>query len=174
MVLEAITFHRKQCVEQKKHQCKCRLNNSWDSDFFCEGVVMANASQSNIQLVQDYLDALQNGKVGDDLAQFFTADAVQVELPNRLNPKGQTSDLSSILARSIQGKQVLRSQRFEILNIVAQGDRVSVEALWTGIPALTVGALTEGSELRAHFAMFFECEAGRICSQRNYDCFEPW
>ena len=57
---------------------------------------------------------------------------------------------------------------------MADGDRVSVEVLWTGTLALAFGALAVGSQMRAHSAMFFEFKDGKIVSQRNYDCFEPW
>jgi ketosteroid isomerase-like protein len=49
-----------------------------------------------------------------------------------------------------------------------------VEVLWTGILAVPFGALTSGSEMKAHLAMFFEFRDGRIALQRNYDCFEAW
>jgi hypothetical protein len=57
---------------------------------------------------------------------------------------------------------------------VAQGERVAVEALWTGKLAIAIGSLHAGAEMRAHFGMFFECENGRIRRQHNYDCFESW
>lgn len=135
---------------------------------------MTNSTESNVQLVRDYLVAIQRGEVGDALARFFTADAMQIELPNRLNPAGQKSDLPTLLARSIQGQRVLSAQRFDIESVIAQGDRVAVEAHWVGVLAIPFGTLKVGSEMRAHFAMFFECRDGRIYIQRNYDCFEPW
>jgi ketosteroid isomerase-like protein len=121
---------------------------------------MTENIQPNVQLVRDYLSALQGGEVGDALARFFAADAVQVELPNRLNPTGQISNLSSILTRSVQGQRVLSSPRFDILNEIALGERVAVEAHWVGVLAVSVGSLAVGSEMRAHFAMFFECQGG--------------
>jgi ketosteroid isomerase-like protein len=135
---------------------------------------MTKTIETNAQVVRSYLSALQNGEVGDALARFFTTDAVQVELPNRLNPNGQKSDLSSILARSLQGQRVLSAQRFDVVSVVAQDDHVAVEADWVGVLAIAIGTLGVGSEMRAHFAMFFECRDGRIHRQRNYDCFEPW
>ena len=133
-----------------------------------------SSTKSNVQLVRDYLVALESGEAGDSLARFFTTDAIQIELPNRLNPAGQKSDLSSLLARSIQGKQVLSRQKFDIVKVVSEGDNVAVEAHWVGVLAIPIGTLQAGSEMRAHFAMFFECHDGRIRVQRNYDCFETW
>jgi ketosteroid isomerase-like protein len=135
---------------------------------------MTKIEDPNAQLVRDYLAALQRGEVGQPLARFFTPDASQVELPNRLNPSGQTSDLSALIARSILGQRVLSAQRYDVLSVVAQGDSVAVEAQWVGVLAVALGTLGVGSEMRAHFAMFFECRDGRIRRQRNYDCFEPW
>jgi ketosteroid isomerase-like protein len=129
---------------------------------------------SNLALVREYLSALQRGEVGDELARFFTNDAVQIEFPNRLNPAGQRSDLASMLVRSVQGQRVMSSQRYEIVSELAHEERVAIEARWSGTLATAVGTLAPGFEMRAHFAMFFECRQGRIASQRNYDCFEPW
>ena len=64
----------------------------------------------NGTIIRNYLSALERGLVGDALVPFFAEDAVQVEYPNQLNPKGQQSDLDHILERSIQGQQVLSSQ----------------------------------------------------------------
>jgi ketosteroid isomerase-like protein len=135
---------------------------------------LTSDGEDNAARVRSYLAALEAGVVGDELARFFTRDALQIELPNRLNPEGQRSDLESILDRALKGRGLLSSQKFDIVSEVAYGDRVAVEAHWTGVIAVPVGGLAAGSEMRAHFAMFFEFRKGRIHRQRNYDCFEPW
>jgi ketosteroid isomerase-like protein len=129
---------------------------------------------ANLALLRSYLAALEAGAVGDALARFFTADAEQVELPNRLNPGGGRSDLATMLARAEQGRKLLTVQRYVIHRMVAHGSEVAVEAEWTGVLAVALGSLSPGAEMRAHFAMFFDIENGRIRTQRNYDCFEPW
>jgi ketosteroid isomerase-like protein len=125
------------------------------------------ATESNTETVRAYLSALANLAPAREIAPFFTADAEQHELPNRLNPNGQTSSLESLLDRVEKGRSLLSAQNYEILNIVASADAVAVEADWTG-------TLTNGTTMRAHFAIFFEFREGRIARQRNYDCFEPF
>ncbi len=128
----------------------------------------------NIELVREYLSAIEAGMTGDAVARFFTPDARQIELPNRLNPTGGESDLAAMRKRAEQGKKVLTGQTFEIRSALAHGDLVAVEALWTGTLAVKFGDLEPGAVMKAHFAMFFEFLDGRIFRQRNYDCFEPW
>lgn len=129
---------------------------------------------SNLDNVRRYLDAIAAGDTGAALAEHFTEDALQIELPNKLNPNGGRSDLKTLLARSEQGKQVLTRQRYDIVSMIAEGDRVAVEALWEGVLAIPLGTLKPGDTMKAHFAMFFEFRDGQIASQRNYDCFEPF
>jgi hypothetical protein len=57
---------------------------------------------------------------------------------------------------------------------VVSGNIVALEVLWVGKLAAPFGDLKAGSEMRVHSAMFFEFKEGKIMSQRNYDCFEPW
>jgi ketosteroid isomerase-like protein len=132
------------------------------------------AETANLALVRDYLAALEAGEAGPPLARFFTANAVQVEFPNRLNPHGGRSDLATMLERSLQGKQLLQSQEYRVRSAIAHADRVAVEADWTGTLAIPAAGLPAGGVMRAHFAMFFECVEGKIHRQHNYDCFEPW
>lgn len=129
---------------------------------------------ANLALLRSYLAALEAGAVGDDLARFFTADAEQVELPNRLNPNGGRSDLATMLSRAEQGRKLLAAQRYIVHRAVASGSMVAMEAEWTGVLAVALGSLPPGAEMRAHLAMFFDIDDGRIRTQRNYDCFEPW
>jgi ketosteroid isomerase-like protein len=133
---------------------------------------MTLEEQANLETVRTYLAAIESGEAGALLHSIFTEDIRQIELPNRLNPSGQQSDLAGMLQRSEQGRKVLRSQHYEVLSEVVQGSRVAVEAVWTGILAVPLGTLTPGSEMKAYLAMFFEFRDGRIASQRNYDCFE--
>jgi ketosteroid isomerase-like protein len=133
-----------------------------------------SAEAANLALVREYLAALEVGEAGASLGRFFTPDATQVEFPNRLNPGGGRSDLATMLERSVQGKQLLQSQEYRVRSAIARGDRVAVEADWTGTLAIPLAGLPAGGTMRAHFAMFFECVYGRIHRQHNYDCFEPW
>jgi len=128
----------------------------------------------NLRTVRDYLAALAAGATGEALAHFFTPDARQIEYPNRLNPGGGESDLATLLARAEKGKLMIRDQRYEILNAIADGDTVAVEADWSAVLAIPVATLAAGDRMQAKFAMFFTMAEGRIRAQRNYDCFEPW
>lgn len=121
--------------------------------------------------IRQYLQALENGAIGDELARFFTPNAIQIEYPNKLNPRGANSDFATILKRAEAGRGVIRTQHFEIVSIIEQGDHVAVEAHWTGTLAISLGKLVPGDTMSAHFAMFFEMKEGRIAKQHNYDCF---
>lgn len=129
---------------------------------------------SHLPHIRAYLQAIATGATGEALAKFYTPDALQSELPNRLNPNGGTSDLATLLARAEQGQKLLKGQRYDIQSELAQGDQVAVEAKWSAELAVPVGTLAAGATMKAHFAMFFEMREGRIHRQRNYDCFEPW
>jgi hypothetical protein len=37
-----------------------------------------------------------------------------------------------------------------------------------------IGKLVPGDTMRAEFGVFLSFRDDRICSQRNYDCFEPF
>jgi ketosteroid isomerase-like protein len=128
----------------------------------------------HVATVRRYLERLGSGATGAALAEFFTGDARQIELPNKLNPRGGESDLPTLLARSVQGKQLLARQSYDVISAVAEGDRVAVEARWEAELAVSLGTLAAGASMKAHFAMFFEFRGDRIAVQRNYDCFEPW
>jgi ketosteroid isomerase-like protein len=135
---------------------------------------MTPVESANLATVRSYLVALESGAVGEALARFFTEGAMQIELPNKLNPNGGQSDLPTLLRRAEQGQKLLQRQSYDVLSEMARGPRVAVEALWSAVLAVPLGTLPAGATMRAHFAMFFELADGRISSQRNYDCFEPW
>ena len=130
-------------------------------------------SLTNFQKVELYLKSIENGDSAP-ISDLFSPDAVVEQLPNRIYPNGLRTGVARMAEAFEKGRKLLSSQSYEIKNAVAEGDRLSVEVLWTGTLAISFGSLTAGAQMCAHSAMFFEFQAGKIITQRNYDCFEPW
>lgn len=128
---------------------------------------------SHLEKVELYLRSIETGDFAR-IVDLFSPEAVVEQLPNRIYPNGLKAGVSAMAAGFEKGRKLLSSQTYEIKSSVAAGDGLSVEVLWTGTLALAFGTLAEGSQMRAHSAMFFRFEDGKIVSQRNYDCFEPW
>lgn len=128
----------------------------------------------NLALVRRYLKAIEDQVSADELREFFTEDVVQSELPNRLVPQGAVRDRAALLAGAERGRTVVRDQRYEVLGAVAQGDAIALEVAWSAILEIPIGTLAPGDTMRATIGMFLTIRDGRICSQRNYDCYEPF
>lgn len=122
-----------------------------------------------MDLIEQWLRAIETG---GDLSPFVTEDLAQEEMPNRLFPKGRVNDIVAIRANYAKGREVIASQRYQIVSALESGDRVALELAWTGVLAVPFGAIAAGSELRARIAMFLELRGGRIARIRNYDCYE--
>src|SRR5262245_36995825 len=118
------------------------------------------------ELARRYFAALETGLTDEALAAFYHPEVVQEEFPNRLLPNGARRGLAEVLAAAERGQQVMASQRYEVLSVVAEGDRVAVEFRWVGVLAAPVGTLPVGAEMRGRFASFLELRDGRIVSQR--------
>ena len=128
---------------------------------------------TNLQQIRRYLKALEENTL-NQITDIFASDVVMEQLPNKIYPKGIRATLGEMQQASEKGRKLLSSQSYEIKKAVVEGDSVAVEVLWIGKLAIGFGTLTQGSEMRAHSAMFFQFKDGKIISQRNYDCFEPW
>ena len=112
--------------------------------------------------------------VGRD-EDWYHADAVQVEYPNRLNPGGTVvRDLAALRLAGERGRAIVERQAYEVVNVVAQGSKVAVEAVFRATFKADVLGLAKGSTMTARFAIFFELRDGRIVRHHTYDCFEPW
>lgn len=127
---------------------------------------------SNLERTKAYLRSFET-RDGSNLS-FYAPDVIQRELPNRLVPTGATRDLAALQAAAERGRHVVLSERYEILSLVEQGDEVAAEVLWTARLAVALGTLAPGDLMKAHLAMFITWRDGKIISQRNYDCFEPF
>jgi hypothetical protein len=131
-------------------------------------------SESNIDFIRRYFDAIEASVSPEELATFFTPDVIQEEFPNRLVPRGARRELPQILEASKRGKQVMLSQRYEILHAISEGDEIALEIRWKGVPAIAIGSLAPSAMIQARFAVFFRLVNGRIARQRNYDCFDAF
>jgi len=128
----------------------------------------------NAALARRFVAAVESGATGDRLAAFVHDDLEQLELPNRLFPEGVRRDRAALLESAEKGQKVLRSQRYEIVNLVAAGKHVAIEMTWRGELAVPIGARKPGDFLSGRFAFFVEIEDGRIRKMRNYDCYDPF
>lgn len=124
-------------------------------------------------LTRRYLAALE---AGDEAAVFacFHPEIRQVEWPNRLVEKGATRDLAYLKASFAKGAAVIAGQRYDVKSLIANGDEVAFEAVWTGTLQVALGSLKPGDTMRAYIASFLTFRDGLIVSQRSYDCFEPF
>ncbi len=134
---------------------------------------MTPESASNLEKAKQYLKAIENRTLGSN-AGLFDAEVIMEQFPNRIYPNGLRVGLAEMMQGAEKGKKLLASESYKITNELANGSSVALEVLWTGKLAVQFGTLAEGSEMRAHFAMFLEFRDGKIIRQRNYDCFDPW
>jgi ketosteroid isomerase-like protein len=135
---------------------------------------MASDDADNLAIARAYIAALSSGAGADEIEQFYAADIVQEEFPNKLLPNGATRDREALRQARIRGKALLSAETFELLGALASGDQVAMELHWTGTVGIDAAPFKAGQTLRARFAIFLQFRDGRIVRQHNYDCFEPW
>ena len=131
-------------------------------------------TSTNRDIATAYIRALESGATGDDVARFFSPDATVTEFPNRFTPNGATRNLENVRAAAERGRKVMQRQRYDIVSMTAEGERVAIELDWTGTLSTPVGSLPAGGEMRAHVAVVLEFRDGKIVAQRHYDCYEPF
>jgi ketosteroid isomerase-like protein len=128
----------------------------------------------HLQLVLDYLHAIEQNADEAKLASFFSPSLEQREFPNRLVDSGAARSLEQVLAGSRKGRSVVQNQRYVVSNALVDADCVAVELTWTAELKVPLGGLTAGEHMTAHCGVFFRIQDGRITQQHNYDCFEPF
>jgi ketosteroid isomerase-like protein len=134
---------------------------------------MTQGQEANLIVARAYLKALEENRPQDARA-FFADDIVQVEHPNRLKPNGDRRDAATMAADGQRGLTILERQTYEVLNAIAQDDRVALEVLWTGVLAIPMGDLKPGDAMTCWSAIFLDFRDGKIVGQRNHDCFPPF
>ncbi len=130
-------------------------------------------SSPELEVVRRYLKAIEDGSFSN-ISSLFTDDMTFEQLPNLIYPQGLRGNASRMADGFEKGRKLLSSQTYEIKNAIVNERSIAVEVLWTGTLAMGFGNLSAGTQMRAYSAMFFQFKNGKIASQRNYDCFEPW
>lgn len=128
---------------------------------------------TNLATARAYLKALEDGRPQDAQA-LFDPEIVQIEHPNLLKPSGERRTAIMMAADGQRGLKILERQTFEVVNAIAEDDRVSLEVLWTGVLAIPLRDLRPGDEMRCFSGIFLDFKDGKIIGQRNYDCFAPF
>lgn len=131
------------------------------------------ASPSNLETALAYVRAIASGSA-EAFAEHCTEDVEFIEYPNRIAPNGQRRDLTAAIAGAHRGRTLMASQTYEIVGSITDGDQVALQIAWSGSLAIQLQHLTPGSVMTANLALFLEFRDGKICRQRNYDCYPPF
>jgi ketosteroid isomerase-like protein len=129
---------------------------------------------SALTLARSLYAALEAGLHGPALRHLFTDDALTLEHPNVLKPRGARSDLAALQAASQAGAALLERQQFALRSAIEHGELAIVRLVWTGVIAREVGPFRAGQVLRAQIAQFISARDGRISALETYDCYEPF
>jgi ketosteroid isomerase-like protein len=113
--------------------------------------------------VLGYLRAIESHDL-DAVARFLDDNVVVTEHPNKLNPAGKTYDKAALRAAGERGAAILASERYEVRQLIVEGDRAAASTAWTGV-------LRDGREMTAQICSVFEVRDGKIWRQEQYDCF---
>jgi ketosteroid isomerase-like protein len=116
------------------------------------------------ETVLQYLKAIESND--PHAAEPFLHDDVQnIEHPNKITPNGKTYDRAAMCAAAERGSTVMAAQRYEVRQMIVEGDRAAVTMLW-------IGTLRDGRSMRAQICSIIELRDGKVWRQEQYDCFE--
>jgi ketosteroid isomerase-like protein len=122
------------------------------------------------EIVTAYIGAVEAHDV-EQVARYLHPEVVTVEHPNKLQPAGRRYDLAAMRAAGERGKALMASERYEIRQMLVEGDRAAVQIAWTGTLAVAAGPLPAGHMMHAQICSIIEIRDGKIWRQEQYDCF---
>ena len=128
-----------------------------------------------IELVKKYFHLVETFHTENSAyAEILHPNIIQTEYPNLVTPQVKSRSLDGLMNGAKAGKQLLSSQKFEIMGILAGMGHLTVELEWRGTIAVDTGSTYKGQQLMAYICTIFEFKDGKIFRQRNYDCYEPF
>lgn len=134
----------------------------------------SDRTESNLKAARRYLEILSRDMADPELQAVFDPEYTFYEKPNRLNPKGRVMRAAELAGVTAKAKQVILEQSYVIKNAVAVGDEVALEVDWVGRFNIAFAATPAGEPIRATCGMFLTFREGKLLSQRNYDCYDPF
>ncbi len=135
---------------------------------------LPTATASHVDTARRYLQALERGAPFAELAEYLHAEVRQIEYPNRLVPAGASRSFADLAASRARGLTVVRDERYEIRQLIAEGDAVAVRLSWSATPNVPIGKTPPGGSMSAEFAIFLRFRDDKIVEQHNYDCFREF
>jgi ketosteroid isomerase-like protein len=135
---------------------------------------MPTTTENNLDVARRYLALLERNLRDPELGSLFAPEFEFREYPNKLNPEGRTLSLAQLQANTEKAARISLEQSYSIRNAIVAGDDIALEVDWLGRFNIDYGSTPAGQPIRAAFGMFLRFRDGRIVSQHNYDCFEPF
>ena len=129
---------------------------------------------SALEVVRGLYNALENSLHGEALREFFAPNAIFIEYPNPVTPRGATRNPTEATGASTSGAELLAWQRYELRDVLVQGDLVVARVTWSAEIRRDRGPFKAGQRLAAHLAQFITVREGRIQRLETYDCYEPF
>jgi hypothetical protein len=129
---------------------------------------------SPIAIARALYTALEAGQHGEALRVLFTDDALTLEHPNLIKPRGGTAELAQMLAASSAGAGLLAKQSYDVHSALELGSLAIMRLTWTGVIARDAGPFCAGQQLTAKIAQFIETRDGRVAAIETYDCYQPF
>jgi predicted ester cyclase len=121
------------------------------------------------EIVTAYIRAIE--AMSDEAEQYMHPGIENVEHPNKLFPAGKRYDLAALREAAARGKAVMASQRYEIRQMLVEGDRAAVLIAWSGTLSVAYGPLPVGHVMRAEICSIIELRDGKVWRQEQYDCY---
>jgi predicted ester cyclase len=120
------------------------------------------------EIVTAYIRAIE---AHEDATRYLHPDVENVEHPNRLSPSGRRYNLAEMRAAAERGRAAMASERYEIRQMIVDGDLAAVQIAWSGTLAVAAGLLPAGHVMRAEICSIIELKDGKVWRQEQYDCF---
>src|SRR3569832_1360830 len=121
-----------------------------------------------LKAAESLLRAIEQGNRAALLAA-YAENAVQIEHPNRLKPKGDRRAPTKMAEDLARGKAMLRTERYDVLEATVAGDQVALQVYRTGVVDVAVGALKPGDSIVCESGIFLRFQGDKIVEQHNYD-----
>jgi len=122
------------------------------------------------EIVTAYIRAIE--AMSSEAERYMHPDIENVEHPNKLLPAGKRYDLAALREAAARGKAVMASQRYDIRQMIVDGDRAAVQFSWSGTLSVPYGPLPAGHVMRAEICSIIELRDGKVWRREQYDCFE--